>query len=244
MRPQLTWYRLRWPREVEPGQVEGVLRLLATAGGTPIVIQAAGRSGQVDHDIAVPYSWAGSIVNQMRAAIPGLAVERYEPVVLDLSRAVQLRLSTRRRPLRGDDLPGIARALLTALAHVGEDETLVLQWILGRPVTARPVPNRLEGAVYESWTTELLGAAFGGPGPDRSRTAQRAPYQAGRTGMASGRPAGSAGGDREPPAAAHSSGARGRYGPWRVPASASGCIRPRPRTWRLRGYRGGAFRCA
>jgi hypothetical protein len=73
--PSLSWYRLRWPREVEPEQVEQVFRLLATVAGSPVVIEAVGSPGMVEHRLALPEGRAGSVVDQLRAAIPGLAVE-------------------------------------------------------------------------------------------------------------------------------------------------------------------------
>jgi hypothetical protein len=175
-RAPLTWYRLRWPREVEPEQLLGILRLLATAGGTPIVIESEGSAGHVDHRLALPSGRAGGMVSQLRAALPGLAVERHpERSLGTLDRAVELRLSTRQRPLSTDDLPNVSRAVLTALAHVGRGETLALQWVLGRPLTARPVPNQLETS-HESWLVQIFTALLGGakPADGELRSALRA----------------------------------------------------------------------
>jgi hypothetical protein len=138
---------------------------MATAGGTPIVIEAVGTGGHVDHRVAIPSGRAGGMVSQLRAALPGLAVERHPGRSLgNLSRAVELRLSTRQRSLSTDGLPNVSRAVLTALAHVGRGEALALQWVLGRPLTARPVPNQLE-ASHESWLVQILSAALGGSKP-------------------------------------------------------------------------------
>ncbi len=69
----LTWYRLRWPREVTPEQLAQVFRLLATTAGSPVVIEAVGSPGIVEHRLALPASRAGTVVDQLRAALPGLA---------------------------------------------------------------------------------------------------------------------------------------------------------------------------
>jgi hypothetical protein len=178
LRPTLLlWYRLRWPREVEPDQLLSVMRLLATVGGTPVIIESVGTHGSVTHHLAIPAGRAGGMVSQLRAALPGLAVELLpDRSVRGLNRAVELRLSTRRRALRSDDLPSVSRAVLTALSHVGRGEVLVLQWILGRALTARPVPNQLEGWSHESWTLQLASAFVGGARPADSelRSALRA----------------------------------------------------------------------
>jgi hypothetical protein len=158
----LAWHRLRWPREVTPEQIVQVCRLLATAGGQPVVIEAVGSGHLVEHRLALPEGRAKATVDQLRAAIPGLSVEALPtkpPTVM--THAVQLRLSTRRRPLRTDDPASVSRAILTALADVRRGERLALQWVLGRALTPMAVPNHLEGLGRESWLGALLLAPFG-----------------------------------------------------------------------------------
>jgi Type IV secretion-system coupling protein DNA-binding domain len=160
----LTWYRLRWPREVESEQVAQVFRLLATTAGSPVVVEAVGSPGVVEHRLALPASRGEATADHLRASIPGLSVEElsYRPA-LTATRAVELRLSTKRRPLRSDDIAGVSRAMLTALAHVRRGERLSIQWVLGRPFTPVAVPNHLEDAGWESWIGALLLAPFGPP---------------------------------------------------------------------------------
>jgi hypothetical protein len=158
------WYRLRWPREVAPEQVAQVFRLLATAAGTPVVIEAVGSPGMVEHRLALPVGRAEGVVDQLRAAIPGLSVEEVSVrPPMAASHAVELRSSTKRRPLRSDDLVGTSRAILTALAQLHRGEHLSIQWILGRSLAAVAVPNHLEGLGRESWIGALLLAPFGTP---------------------------------------------------------------------------------
>lgn len=160
----LIWYRLRWPREVEPEQVTQVFRLLATTAGSPVVIEAVGSPGGVEHRLALPVGRAEATVDQLRASLPGLAVETVGTrPALAVTRAVELRLSTQRRPLRTDDLAGVSRAMLTALAQVRRGERLCVQWVLGRSLAPMAVPNRLDGLGRESWLGALLVAPFGTP---------------------------------------------------------------------------------
>jgi hypothetical protein len=157
----LTWHRLRWPREVELEQLTQVCRLLATAGGCPVVIEAVGSPGLVEHRLALPAAHAEGMVDQLRAAIPGLAVEvTPERPALALTRAVELRLSTTHRPLNIDDLTSVSRAVLTALAQLHRGERLCLQWVLVRALPASAVPNHLESTGRESWLGALLVAPF------------------------------------------------------------------------------------
>jgi Type IV secretion-system coupling protein DNA-binding domain len=159
----LTWHTLRWPREVTPEQVTGLARLLASAGGTPLVIEALATAGRVEHRLALPIHRAESVVDQLRAGLPGLAVERCtaRPAV-PVSRAVELRLSSRQRPLN-EDLASVSRALLTALAYAHGGEYLSVQWVLVRQLPAQAVPNHLTGVSRESWWGALLLAPFSPP---------------------------------------------------------------------------------
>jgi hypothetical protein len=143
-----------------------VFRLLAAVAGSPVVIEAVGSPGVVEHRIALPASRADGVIDQLRAALPGLSVEALsERPALTATRAVELCLSTRRRSLRTDDPAGVSRAVLTALAHLRRDEHLAVQWVLGRSLAPVAVPNRLEGAGRESWLGALLVAPFGAPPP-------------------------------------------------------------------------------
>jgi Type IV secretion-system coupling protein DNA-binding domain len=156
------WFRLRWPREVAPEQATQIFRLLATAGGRPVIVEAIGSPGVVEHRLALPSGQAEGMVDQLRAALPGLSVEALpERAALAVTRAVELRLSTRRRPVRTDDLAAVNRAVLTALAHLHNGECLALQWTLGRPLAPVAVPSHVEGLGHESWLGALLLAPFG-----------------------------------------------------------------------------------
>lgn len=175
--PQLTWHRLRWPREVTPEQVAQAFRVLATVGGRPIVLAAIGTPGRVQHQLALPAVRAASAVGQLQAAITGLAVQTLDArPPLDVTRVLELRLSTRRRPLRTDDLSGTSRAILTALAGAHRGEGVVIQWQLGRSRTPLVVPNQLIGWEAESWLGELVRASVSPPRPadPETRNALRA----------------------------------------------------------------------
>jgi hypothetical protein len=83
---------------------------------------------------------------------------------------VELATSTKLRPLRTDDPEKISVALLTALAHVGRDEVLALQWVLHRPLVPVAVPQRLELRRQESWLGAILTAPFEGARPADAET--------------------------------------------------------------------------
>lgn len=169
MRAALKWYRLKWPREVTSEQVVQLCRLLATTGGQPVVIESTASPGHVEQRLALPARTAAGVVDQLRAALPGLSIEgaRKRPVVR-VRRAVTLRLTTRRRSLRTDDPGSVSRAVLTALAHLRRGEHVSLQWVLARPLPAVAVPNHV--ADRESWASAMLLAPFGPPRPMDAET--------------------------------------------------------------------------
>ena len=163
--PPLVWYQLCWPREVAADQLTQATRTLATTAGSPVVIEAVASLGHVDHHLAIPQGREG-VANQLWAAIPGLATETLNKrPEAGVNRAVELRLSTRNRPLRSDDLAGVSRALLTSLAHVGENERLVLQWILGGRIAPAAVANRADTTLQRTWASLRLTAPIQGPRP-------------------------------------------------------------------------------
>ncbi len=163
--PRLIWLLFRWPRTVDVTQVEAVWRLLASSGGRPLVCQAVGSQGGVEHCLAVPAARAGGLIAQLRSAIPGLVVSEVPRPVMTLSRAIRVTPTTRRRSLRVEDPEAACRAILTALTACDRDERVVLQWVLGRRVPPRIVPNRVAGLHHESWGRALLRAPFAGPAP-------------------------------------------------------------------------------
>ena len=63
--------------------------------------------------------------------------------------------------MRTDDLEGVSRAVIAALAHVGREESIGLQWVLVRPVVALAVPSRPGALAHESWIKGLLTAPVG-----------------------------------------------------------------------------------
>ncbi len=161
----LRWYDLRWPREVTPEQVLHMARLLATTSGWPVVVEAIGSPGRVTHRLAIPAVRTESVIDQLRAALPGLSLEGLDDrAPLPLRQAVELRLSTARRPLRTDDPASVSRPVLTALAQVHRGERLSLQWLLARSLPPTLVsPGTSFGP--ESWLGALLLAPFQAPRP-------------------------------------------------------------------------------
>ena len=160
-RTPLSWLDLRWPRETAVEQQLGALALLATLGGSPILLSAVGSPGLVSHSLAVPEGHAEHVTRQLSAITPGLRVDpgtSMAPPALD--RAIEIRLSTRHRPLVAPDAAIVNRAILTALANVHGNERTSLLWTLGRPLRPFAVPNHLTSLPSDSWLKDLARAPF------------------------------------------------------------------------------------
>ena len=162
MSRRIVWYQMRFPREIDHQRLLQIFRLLATADASPIIVEAVGSLDLVTHRIGVPESFAGGLANHLRQALPGLhleAVTRSQPVI---SRAVKLRLSTRRRQLRVDDGVHSAESLLAALSHVGAKESFLLQWVLTKPLVPTSISNHFRQIGYESMAGQIIATPLKG----------------------------------------------------------------------------------
>ncbi len=100
-RVPLVWHTVRWPRDPTVDDISEVMRLLATAAGSPVILEAVGLAGSVAHRIAVPEGRHENVAHQLRTALPGLHVKALSArPATDIDRAIEVRLSTRHRPLR------------------------------------------------------------------------------------------------------------------------------------------------
>ena len=162
-RPPLVTLPLRWSREIEPSQMVALWRTLAGVAGSPVVIEVIGHGGRVEHRLSVPEGREGIVTRHLRAALPGLAVgppQPSNPATADtFDTALSLRMSTRRRPLH-DDLATSSRTLLHALSAVGQNERIVLRWVLGTNLGPAAVPAS-HAVPAESWIMTALGAILG-----------------------------------------------------------------------------------
>ena len=162
MRTALVWYEVEFPREVDPKSHQQLFRVLATSGALPLVIEVCGTTDSIIHRIGVPEGQSGGLANLLRSSLPGLnlkAVSRPQP---SLSRAVSLRLSTKRRQIRVDYPEETASALLAALSHVGGKEERGLQWYLTRSLVPTSVPTKTPVSSSETVSGLLVAGLLTG----------------------------------------------------------------------------------
>lgn len=156
MRNTLSWYRLGWPRESLPGNVQALSQVLASLGGAPVVLEAVGRSGIVEHRLGLPARRVEGVLEQARSALPGLSLTPFDRADLDAVRALELRLTSAQRPLRIDQSELVGRAVLTALAQARAGEMLVVQWRLLGVLPAARVPSTADGEALPLSVADVL----------------------------------------------------------------------------------------
>lgn len=154
-RRSLVWRTVHWPNELGPEQAVAVLRQIGTDHYVPLIaleVEASGDS--VVHRIGTQPAATERVEQLFAALISDAAMtptSSREPV--DASWRVVL--STRYRSLQAADPERVTRALLAALTSTRKDERLVVQWLLGRTHSPRPVATT-ETASSESWWRPLV----------------------------------------------------------------------------------------
>ena len=177
----MSWYRLRWPRELSPNRWRRFFvcwRRLPAAGCHRGLVSP----GIVEHRLALPASRAGSVVDQLRAAIPGLSVEE-TPNRPPLEATRSSCASRKRRPLRTDDwqrqprhADGVGASARRASACASSGY-LAGRWRRGRPEST----GQLRPGVVDRFPA---AGAVRSTAAGRCRATQRRARQAGRAGLA------------------------------------------------------------
>ncbi|HTC71849.1 MAG TPA: hypothetical protein VK655_03100 [Solirubrobacteraceae bacterium] len=139
-RDELTWFRLRFPRDLSQ---EAVLAALASFSGLPhptrlIFDLIAGHDG-ITHHLAISPKAAETVLGNLRAAIPSLRLDTIEPPPQQHSLRALWQVSPATAVLRTDELTAIASGLLASLFPLAADETVRLTWTL-RPHLRPPLP--------------------------------------------------------------------------------------------------------
>ena len=198
MNTLLTTYQLSWPRTLDERAVRAAVRALAADNGIePLVFEAVGSSGHVAHFLSAREAVAPTVVRRLSALLPGLRLSPLDAPVPGASRALRLRLNTRRRALRTDEPADTAAAVITALSATRKGEVLRLQWVLGPRLRPVAIPNNFVDFKRTSGAGAILSAPVSPPArvDPEQRTALRDKQSlsgwraAGRLGVTAGSPA-------------------------------------------------------
>jgi len=164
-----SWLRLRWPREVETGQLLAMLLMLhgssSPGNRETLTLRSVGSSGRVRHYLGIPPARLGAVQSQLASALPGISVEEIEHQPrIEIDQAWRAWFSAGTRPLDLKHPEITAHGVTAALAHAGPNEHIVYQWVLGtvrRPVA---VGTKHPASFLDGRSGDLLKAPLHGAG--------------------------------------------------------------------------------
>jgi hypothetical protein len=176
-RSDMVWCQLRFPAELEVELAEAWLRSAAARGRAglwtpvqPLVFELRLETGAASWWAGMPSAEATALRRQMEDWLPGLAVlsemAPQEAVAQQGSGlAVELGLHSKRRTLRAELQPEIARGLLDIGAGLRGKETVVVQWLVGGWLARSPVAPPGSGRADDSPMASAWGLLRGESAP-------------------------------------------------------------------------------
>lgn len=144
MRRELTWFRLRFPRDLDEDAVLAALSSFSgVAHGSRLLFDLSATNDGIEHRLAVSPEAAEIVASGLRAAIPSLRADHMEAPEQRYSHRVLWQLAPTVGAIRVDELPAIAASLLSSLFPIAEGESISLLWTV-RPGVRPSVQLRPE----------------------------------------------------------------------------------------------------
>lgn len=149
MRPELTYYRLRFPRDLtEDAVIASLSSFSGVSHRTRLVFDLTATDQGIEHRLAVSPAANDVVTGGLRAAIPSLRLDPIEAPKRDHAQRLLWQLTPATASIRVDELVAIAASLLSSLFPLDPHEAIRLVWTV-RPSTRpslRPTPDtRREG---------------------------------------------------------------------------------------------------
>lgn len=162
MRPELTWYRLRFPRDLDESAVLAALSAFSGVSyNTRLVFDLSASRGGITHRLAVSPKAADGVLGSLRAAIPSLRLDQTEAPTGRHTQRSLWQVTPATAVIRTDALAAIAADLLSSLFPLHEHETVRLTWTF-RPHIRPPLP--LTPEIQRDGRQRLLLAKLSQPG--------------------------------------------------------------------------------
>lgn len=181
LRTDLVAYRLRFPRNLDPEAVTGVLAGLSGLLlpwwrrwlASPLVsLEIHASQAGINHFLVVSKRWSRSVENIFQASVPAVRFEVADLPKMTVRTAAEYRLTDHNRLLLVD-AAGISGRLLTSLQPLEAGETLVVQWVITPHGPVPPIPNA--GSQSQDSTPLILGTGFDSEAMAAIRKKQAAP---------------------------------------------------------------------
>ena len=180
-RPDLVWCELRFPAEMEAELAVAWLRSLAARGRAgwwsvvqPLVFELRLDAAGASWWVGLHRSEATALRRQLEDWLPGVAVLPEEAAKASVGSptasagttlAVELGLRSKRRSLRAELQPEIARGLLEIGVGLRGKETVVVQWLVGGWLARSPVAPPAHGRADDSPISAAWGLLRGEAAP-------------------------------------------------------------------------------
>lgn len=140
-RAKLTWFALRFPRDLEP---DAAIAALTAFSGLPfrgyLVLDLSADHSGIRHGLGVTRPEAELVIGALRAAIPSLRL-RPAPDPERVGHSLLVQMTPGTGALRTDSLAATSAALLASLFPLAEGEAVRLRWRL----RSAPVPSLPQG---------------------------------------------------------------------------------------------------
>jgi hypothetical protein len=166
-RTPLTWYELRFPRDLSK---EAVIAALSAFSGAPhrarLVLELSASHEGITHRLGVTPQHRAIVTGGLYAAIPSLRLDEVEPLDEPATRRSLWHLTSRDAVVRSDDLPAISANLLATLYPLASAERVRLRWYLGprlRPSLEMSAESRWYGR-SQALRAKLVAPGLGGHG--------------------------------------------------------------------------------
>jgi hypothetical protein len=135
-------YQVTFPADLTHGAVVNWIRsLMGVTRGSPgmctIVFETWSTSAGIQHILKVPWQTADYVIGQLTAHV-GVSYFEVVPPRQLFTRAVEVRMSDRTKPLRIYSPTAVAHSILKAVSEVGSDEALMTQLVISPIRPARP----------------------------------------------------------------------------------------------------------
>ena len=168
-----TYRQLHWPRPLAVSPALAAVQAWAADQSSPrIVLETRADLDGITYCVGAMASRLPAALRKLTAAVPGIEVTAASASRLPVAAAGRLALSTRHRALSPEAVEPTVRQLHAVLADLNEDETVVLQTVLGPRRIPLAVPNQSPSSIVLPWY-QVAWAGNGGRVDPEKRAALR-----------------------------------------------------------------------
>jgi len=197
MKQELTWFQLRFPRDLaEPSVLAALSAFSGVSHCTRLVFDLTGDVRGITHRLAVSPHAADLALADLRAAIPSLRLDETPRPELPYRRRLMWQLAPRTSPFRVEPIAASAASLLAGLFPLQAQEAIRLIWhVRAAPRPALVMPPELARDGYlHAMRGKLAGAGLAAYGELRvqASSAERVARLMHRTAASSTIPTGTA----------------------------------------------------